>query len=69
MSDQYQILVEEVKAKYTADQIREAVLDNVWNTCNEDGGYLENLIEWAHRDYTDADYLDDFITMDLQERR
>ena len=58
-------LEEQIKAKYTADEIRQKVLDNVWDVCNNDGDYLWNLIEWAHRDYKADDYLDDFISMEL----
>jgi len=49
------------------DAIKQAVLDNVFNTCQNDTLYLWNLIEWAHRDYTDADYQDDYNTMELGE--
>lgn len=58
---------EEIKAKFTPDQIREKVLNNVWDVCNQDGGYLWNLIEWAHRDYNEEDYLSDFISMELED--
>lgn len=59
--------VDQIKAKYSPEEIRERVLDRVWNSCNEDGGYLDNLIRWAHRDYTDEDYISDFISMDLDD--
>ena len=44
----------------TKDEIRQAVLDHAWQSCNDDGGYLANLIEWAYRDYTEADYLEEY---------
>lgn len=45
------------------DDIKQAVLDRAWQSCMDDGGYLENLIEWAYRDYTDSDYEDEFLVM------
>ena len=44
-------------------KVREAVLDQVFESCLNDPGYLENLIEWAHRDYSEADYLKDYLAM------
>jgi len=61
-------LEEQIKAKYTPEQIRQKVLDNVWDVCDQDGGYLRNLIEWAHRDYKAEDYLNDFVSMELEDQ-
>jgi hypothetical protein len=58
-------LEEQIKARYSPQEIRMLVLDQVWNSCNEDGDYLTNLIDWAHRDYKAEDYINDFISMDL----
>lgn len=44
------------------DKIKQAVLDQVFQSCQADGDYLYNLIEWAHKDYTEQDYLDDYDT-------
>lgn len=49
------------------DEIKQAVLENVFDICQNDADYLWHLIEWAHRDYTDADYQDDYNTMGLGE--
>ena len=68
MSQPMEPITERIKAKYTPDQIREAVLNCVYDSAMNDGDYLYNLLTWAHRDYTDTDYLDDFISMDLMER-
>jgi hypothetical protein len=50
------------------DKIKQAVLDQVFQSCQDDGDYLYNLIEWAHKDYTEQDYLDDYDTMRLFEK-
>ena len=47
----------------TKDEIKKAVLDRAWQSCMDDGGYLANLIEWAYRDYTDADYEEELAIM------
>ena len=50
------------------DKIKKAVLDQVFQSCQDDGDYLYNLIEWAHRDYKPGDYFSDYTTMGLDER-
>lgn len=52
----------------TPSQIKQAVLDQVFDSCMNDADYLANLIEWAHRDYKNEDYENDFITMGLKDR-
>jgi hypothetical protein len=47
----------------TEEQIREAVINHVFECCMEDGDYLWNVIVWAHRDYTAQDYYNDFLQM------
>lgn len=47
----------------TKEQIKQAVLDQAFQSACDDGGYLCNLIEWAYRDYTDADYADEYAVM------
>lgn len=49
-------------------QIKNAVLNNVFEICQNDADYLSNLIEWAYRDYTKEDFLDDFLTMGLDDK-
>lgn len=49
-------------------QIRKEVLDAAWESANGDGAYLENLIEWAYRDYKDDDFLSDWLTMELDKK-
>jgi hypothetical protein len=53
----------------TPAQIKQAVLDQVFDSCTNDADYLANLIEWAHRDYKNEDYENDFIAMELSERQ
>ena len=53
----------------TPEQIKKAVLDQVVDSCMNDMDYLYNIITWAHRDYTEADYESDFISMDLAEQQ
>lgn len=52
----------------TAEEIKKDVLDQAWQSCMDDGGYLANLIEWAYRDYTEEDYLDEYKSMGLDDR-
>ena len=44
----------------TSDAMKQAVLDNAFNTCQNDPAYLVNLIEWAYRDYTGGDFQDEY---------
>jgi len=52
----------------TATQIKEAVFESVLDSCLQDTQYLYGLIEWAYRDYSDAEFLDEYTAMDLQDR-
>jgi hypothetical protein len=62
-------IIAEVKAKgLTDNDIRQKVLEDVFDSANNDGDYLWGLIEWAYRDYTQEDYNNDFVQQDLMER-
>jgi len=59
-------IIAKVKANgLTDDDIRQKVLDDVYNSACNDGDYLYNLIEWAYRDYTQEDYNNDFVQQGL----
>ena len=65
----FELLIAEAKAKgLSDDDIKEMVLNDAFDSANQDGDYLYNLIEWAYRDYTTEDYQNDFVQQGLNER-
>jgi hypothetical protein len=65
----FDLIISEAKAKgLTDDDIKEMVLNDAFDSANQDSDYLYNLIEWAYRDYKTEDYHNDFVQQGLNER-
>ena len=60
-------LLAEAKTRFGDDERRLMVMEDAFNSAQNDNDYLWNLIEWAYRDYQQDDFDNDFIQQGLNE--
>ncbi len=47
----------------TIGEVKNMVLEDSFKRCLEDYSYLQMMLEWAHRDYTDDMFISDFASV------